>query len=559
MPLCPDRSTSTKTCFTLLATAILLAWGRPSLAASERPADLPNKTDESYLHIDDDTLYASLLQGLTELFENGKTTKMATLKRQLGRDHGSVELPDISTKETALPELYRRCKSGVLIVGGLYMCEKCGKRHVSTVAGFVLTASGVIATAYHAVDRSAFEALGAMTPDGKVYAVKEVVAASSLNDVAILQLDGSGFRPLPLAANAPVGTSVAMIGHPSRQFYMLTTGTISRYYALDYAGIETLWMSATAEIGSGASGAPLLNTSGAVVGMASRTRPVYAAAHDNEPRRLQMVIKQYVPASAILDLLSSDDGSEGRHPDSPRQFIARMASLVRSRSWDTLERKATGWMTDHPNDLSTSIMLARLLMSVPDEESRRLAEQILRRILVTDPNSIDALRMLAVLLQTQGRDSEAAELNRRLLEFDPNDVVATNNLAWILSEEMRQHEEALALAQKALKLAPEYADLLDTHGVICWRLKRYDEAEASLKEALRVYAKNGSVPPASVASRFHLAQVYWESGRKEEAGDLFQECLRQQKKTGGLSPEQTAQANRRCKELSTASERPGDQ
>jgi len=532
--------------------------GRSSPAKSERPADLPNKTDESCLHINDSALYRSFQQDLTKLFENGKTTKMATLKEQLGRDYGSVELPEMIMEEMTFPELYRKCKGGILIVGRLYMCEKCGKRHVGPATGFVLTASGAIATAYHVVDRSASEALGAMTSDGKVYAVKEVVAASRSDDVAILQLDGSGFQPLTLSAYAPVGTSVAMIGHPSRQFYMLTTGIISRYYTQNNVGIETLWMSATAEIGGGASGAPLLSTSGAVVGMASKTQAVYGGAHDNERGSLQMVIKRYVPASVILDLLTSDNGSAGKHLDSPRQFITRMEALERTGSWDTLEKEAGTWMTDHPNELSISVIFAARLMSRPGQESRRVGEQMLRKILVIDPNSIGGLRVLAKLLHSQGRYSEAVEFYRRWLALAPNDVMVLNDLTWTLSEEMGQHEEALALAEKALKLAPENEHLLDTHAVVCRHLERYDEAEASLKEALRVCREDGSAARRSLVFRFHLAEVYWESGRKEEAGSLFQESLSLQKKIGGLSPEQTAQAKRRCKELSIASERPRD-
>ena len=542
----------------LLGTAILLACVRPSLAKSDRPANLPDKIDESYFHINDSALLQSFLHDLTEQFENGKTVKMEALRRQLVHNHGSVELPKMIMEEMTLPDLYRQCKNSVLIVGSIYMCKKCGKRHLNPASGFILTSSGAVATAYHVVDRSESEAFGAMTFDGKVYLVKEVIEASSIDDVAILQLDGSGFQPLTLSANAPVGTSVAMIGHPSLQFYMLTTGTISRYYTRKNAGIETLWMSATSEISAGASGAPLLNASGAVVGMAVSTRPVYAKTHDNEPGSLQMVIEQYVPASVIHDLLTSDVGSKAEHPDSPRRLITRMEALERSGSWDTLENEVGIWITDHPNEPSTSIMVAARLMTKPSQESRRVGERIFRLILASDPNSIDGLRVLSKLLYSQRRYSEAVELYRQWLALAPNEVMVLNDLAWTLSEEMGQYEGAFELAEKALKLAPENMNLLDTHAVVCWHLKRYDEAEASLKEAIRVCREDGSVTRESVVYRFHLAEVYWESGRKEEAGSLFQECLGLQEKIGGLSPEQTAQAKRRCKEFSIISERPKD-
>jgi tetratricopeptide (TPR) repeat protein len=349
-----------------------------------------------------------------------------------------------------------------------------------------------------------------------------------------------------------------MIGHPNRQFYMLTTGVISRYFTENNAGIETQWLSATAEIGGGASGAPLLNQSGAVVGMASTTQPVYSAAHENDTRTVQMVIRRYVPASAILELLTPDSGIAGTDSDSPKRFVIRMEALERSEAWDTLEHEADTWITDHPNQLSTAVMLASRLMGKPGREGRRVGERMLRKILVTEPDSAVGLNMLGMLLHSQGRHVEAVDFDRRLLELDPTNVRTMNNLAWALSQALRQHEEALSLAEKALKLAPEYADLLDTHGVVCWRLKRYDEAEASFKEALGVYKRDGSVAPASVVSRFNLAELYWETGRKQEAGRFYRECLDLQKTLRGLSPQQADQARLRCQDLSNASDRPRD-
>jgi len=550
MQLCPFKSTMEKTFLLLLASVLFLVCSRLSPAESKDPADVPDKTDESCFHINDRDLYQSFQEDLTELLDNGKTMKMAALKRQLSRDHGAIELPEMIVKEMTFPELYQKCRQGVLVVGYLFMCEKCGKRHVSPSTGFILTASGVIATAYHVVDRPASEALGAMTSDGKVYAVKEVIAASRIDDIAILKLDGSGFQPLALSANAPVGTSVAMIGHPNRQFYMMTTGMISRYYIRNIEGIDTLRMSATAEIGGGASGGPLLNASGAVVGMASKTLSILGETHDNDHRNLQMVVKQYIPASAILDLLTSHNGSAGEQQHSPRQFITRMEALERNGSWDTLEDEACAWITDHPKELSVSMMLAGRLMKNPGRENRRVAEQILRHILVTNPNSIEVLSVFSRLRYSQGRYSEAVELYRRWLALAPNEVMILNDLAWILSEEMGQHEEALSLVEKALKLAPEDRHSLDTHGVVCRHLKRFHEAEASLKELIRVCKEYGSATRTEIVARFHLAQVYWESERKEEAGRLFQECLGLRKKIKGLSPEQTAIAKQRCKELS---------
>ncbi len=72
-----------------------------------------------------------------------------------------------------------------------------------------------------------------------------------------------------------------------------------------------------------------------------------------------------------------------------------------------------------------------------------------------DPKSVASLRTFTMLRHSQGRDLEAVDFDRQLLALDPNDVMTLNNLAWALSEELEQYDEALPLAEKALKLAPE--------------------------------------------------------------------------------------------------------
>jgi S1-C subfamily serine protease len=236
-------------------------------------------------------------------YEDGRSTKIDVLEGQLQRNHHSLTLPNIPTRKMTLAELYQNCRNSVLVVGHLYNCSQCGRQHVAIGAGSVVTASGVIATSYHVVDRPDSLAMGAMTADGRVYAVKEVLAADSESDVALLQLDGSAFAPLALSPELSVGASVAMIGHPDRRFYTLTTGIVSHHFTVDQKGKEVPWITATNEIGPGSYGAPLLNESGAVVGIASRTQVLQAAQAETHQPAPQTKVSLFVPADAIMRLI----------------------------------------------------------------------------------------------------------------------------------------------------------------------------------------------------------------------------------------------------------------
>ena len=145
---------------------------------------------------------------------------------------------------------------------------------------------------YHVVNVPASQTLVAMTGDGRVVAVKEVLAANPNTDVAILRLDGSGFTPLPLDTDAPVGTAIRVLSHPDNHFFTFSEGIVSRYVSvpLEKDAGEVTMMAVTADFGAGSSGAPAFNERGGVVGMVNNTQSLYYDA--KRGKDLQMVFKQ---------------------------------------------------------------------------------------------------------------------------------------------------------------------------------------------------------------------------------------------------------------------------
>jgi S1-C subfamily serine protease len=268
------------------------------------------------MSLNDRKLYGAFLAGLMQLIETNGPGGSEIIRTQLNRDHCSFMLPEIKAKRMSLSELYDVCGNSVLVVGYLYNCPQCGRQHASVAGGFALAASGVIVTNYHVVARPEALATAAMTRDGRVYPVREVLAADKDSDVAILQLDGDGFTPLALSREAPAGTSVAVIGHPGQRFYSLTTGIISRHCVVDSNGKEIPWITATADIGPGSSGAPLLNEYGEVVGIASQTQLIQPARREDHQAVPPMVLDQFVPAASILRLIQNELDTAGNadHP-----------------------------------------------------------------------------------------------------------------------------------------------------------------------------------------------------------------------------------------------------
>jgi serine protease Do len=93
-----------------------------------------------------------------------------------------------------------------------------------------------------------------MTRDGRVCPVNGVLAVDSTNDLAIVQVEGKGFTPIPLAPlAAPQGTSIWVLSHPQWRYFTLSAGIVAGYFTAgaddvlqmqitaDFAGAEIAW------------------------------------------------------------------------------------------------------------------------------------------------------------------------------------------------------------------------------------------------------------------------------------------------------------------------------
>ena len=237
-------------------------------------------------------------------------------------------------------------------------------------------------------------------------------------------------------------------------------------------------------------------------------------------------------------------------PNDPDPLLAQVQLLKEDKAWSELNRKVVDWYTKHPEDNRTAVSIARDLMLVEDSQARKIAEDILRMMLKENSDSIEAMSVLAILLQISGRPAESSTLYQRILELDPDNIISMNNLAWILSEVQGKHQEALDLAQRGLKIAPNYYDLIDTRGVIYYRLGEFDKAIRDFNECIKLYP---DITPSSIGTRFYLARAFAELGQKGKAIQYLKEALELHSPNGGLSTADLAEAQSLLKKLQEGS------
>jgi predicted Zn-dependent protease len=132
------------------------------------------------------------------------------------------------------------------------------------------------------------------------------------------------------------------------------------------------------------------------------------------------------------------------------------------------------------------------------------------------PSNPDLLYDFALMAEKTGRLDVMEKSLREVMAQAPDNHHAYNALGYSLAERNVRLPEALALIDKALKMAPGDPFIMDSMGWVQYRLGNLDQAEAHLQ---RAYALRNDVEIA-----VHLGEVLWQKGRKADAQKLWREA-----------------------------------
>ncbi len=205
----------------------------------------------------------------------------------------------------------QHARENVVVVGSVGKCGECDDWHMNGVGtGWMISADGVVATSYHVLEDDDEALFGVMTSDGKVWPVREVLAADRDGDAVLVRGDfpEGTRRGLDLAATVEDGAPVRVLSHPDGRFYSWSEGIVARrHLAPAEDGMEKrVWLTITADYGAGSSGAPVLDANGDVVGMVSSTAVLLAdSGEEREPAAedVQMIFRDCVSLETIRGLL----------------------------------------------------------------------------------------------------------------------------------------------------------------------------------------------------------------------------------------------------------------
>jgi S1-C subfamily serine protease len=250
-----------------------------------------------------------------ELYFEAESRKLFTAKRicplRFERHVCGLQLVNPPTEKLTGTAIAARAEAATLVLGEFSSESTKKKKSEITFnvagGGFVI-APGVCLTSLHVAKDKGARGFSALTRDGRVIPVREVLAYEPVNDLVILQLDlpeGVDLPALPLAREAaPAGSPVFVMSHPDDRFFLLSTGYVARHTLWrTQAGVEA-FMSITADFAKGSSGCPVLDERGTVIGIVNNTESIY---YDDDGHRkqldLQMVVKNATPSWAVLPMI----------------------------------------------------------------------------------------------------------------------------------------------------------------------------------------------------------------------------------------------------------------
>ena len=189
-----------------------------------------------------------------------------------------------------------------------------------------------------------------------------------------------------------------------------------------------------------------------------------------------------------------DEAAMKRHLDQNGEGRVRFADPV----VEEVQRQVRG--------AGAELLLARMAMR---DGAVDVAESRVRRAIELDPKNPSAWNNLAVVMEAQGRLSEAADAYAEAARLDPESIGRRFALAR-LQQRLGRDEAAAVELRAVLELAPDFVEGRAELATVLARLGRLDEAELESREALAIDAQ-------ALAPRWKLVEILESQNKTAEA------------------------------------------
>lgn len=154
-----------------------------------------------------------------------------------------------------------------------------------------------------------------------------------------------------------------------------------------------------------------------------------------------------------------------------------------------------------------------------EEKKYEASYKVLASGLEKFPENQELIYQTAMAADKLSKHDLFEQLIRRLIKAAPDNAHAYNALGYSLMERNQRLPEAMKLVEKAYKLAPDDAAIIDSMG---WGNYLLGNLERSLEFLSKAYAAN---PDPEIAA--HLGEVLWKRGDKDGARKVLEDSAKE--------------------------------
>ena len=222
--------------------------------------------------------------------------------------------------------------------------------------------------------------------------------------------------------------------------------------------------------------------------------------------------------------------TERRHPDKALAWydrvkdsnytfdasLAAVSLLLNQKRFDEAELRVKRMEVDFPEQKQRILMVNAELLNQTGRY--REAYDVLTQALKDSPDNRDMLYARALVAERLDKlELLEADLHK-ILQKNPDDVGALNALGYTLTDKTTRYDEAEKYLDRALKLQPDEAVIIDSFGWLQFKLGKQAAALEYLKKA---FSKD---PENEIAA--HVAEVLWSMGNVKEAKEFFEAAFK---------------------------------
>ncbi|MFM9435555.1 tetratricopeptide (TPR) repeat protein [Janthinobacterium sp. CG_23.3] len=237
---------------------------------------------------------------------------------------------------------------------------------------------------------------------------------------------------------------------------------------------------------------------------------------ERDPAKVQMILAQLAEDrgdhAGALAWLDQVDGRDARPYFEAR--VRRAQLMARHGDLDGARKVLADIKTDEAEEQAQLFQTDAQLLR--DGGYAQSAFTVLENALIRFPDNAELLYDFALLAEKLGKLEVMETSLRRVMARSPDNHHAYNALGYSLAERNVRLPEALALIDKALKMAPGDPFIMDSMGWVQFRLGNLEQAEELLRRAYSLR----SDPEIAV----HLGEVLWQKGDKADAEKLWREA-----------------------------------